>query len=69
MKVHGTNHQQMVELQRAILIRTQEEQRYAKIIEYAARLRKQYAASMQQARTERNRRLENNKGQNIDIDC
>lgn len=69
MKVHGTNHQQMVELQRAILIRTQEEQRYAKIIEDAARLRKQNAASMQQARTERNRRLENNKGQNIDIDC
>ena len=69
MKVHGTNHQQMVELQRAILIRTQEEQHYAKIIEDAARLRKQNAASMQQARTERNRRLENSKGQTIDIDC
>jgi hypothetical protein len=69
MKVHGTNHQQMVELQRAILIRTQEEQRYAKIIEDAARLRKQNAANLQQARTERNSRLENNKGQNIDIDC
>lgn len=69
MKVHGTNHQQMVELQRAILIRTQEEQRYAKIIEDAARLRKQNAANLQQARTERNSRLENNKGQNIDLDC
>ena len=69
MKVHGTNHQQMIELQRAILIRTQEEQRYAKIIEDAARLRKQNAANLQQARTERNSRLENNKGQNIDLDC
>ena len=69
MKVHGTNHQQMVELQRAILIRTQEEQRYAKIIEDAARLRKQNVARLQQARTERNRRLENSKGQNIDLDC
>lgn len=69
MKVHGTNHQQMIELQRAIIIRTQEEQRYAKIIEDAARLRKQNAANLQQARTERNSRLENNKGQNIDLDC
>lgn len=69
MKVHGTNHQQMVELQRAILVRTHEEQHYAKILEDAARLRKQNAASMQQARTERNRRLENSKGQTIDIDC
>ena len=69
MKVHGTNHQQMVELQRAILIRTQEEQRYAKIVEDAARLRKQNVARLQQARTERNRRLENSKGQNIDLDC
>ena len=69
MKVHGTNQQQMIELQRAILIRTQEEQRYAKIIEDAARLRKKNAANLQQARTERNRRLENSKGQTIDIDC
>jgi hypothetical protein len=69
MKVHGTNHQRMVEMQRAILVRTQEEQRYAKIVEDAARLRKQNAASMQQARTEQNRRLENSKGQTIDIDC
>lgn len=69
MKVHETNHQRMVEMQRAILVRTQEEQRYAKILEDAARLRKQNAASMQQARTERNRRLENSKGQTIDIDC
>ena len=69
MKVHGTNHQRMVEMQRAILVRTQEEQHYAKIVEDAARLRKQNAASMQQARTERNRRLENSKGQTIDIDC
>jgi hypothetical protein len=69
MKVHGTNHQRMVEMQRAILVRTQEEQRYAKILEDAARLRKQNAASLQQARTERNRRLENSKGQTIDIDC
>jgi hypothetical protein len=69
MKVHETNHQRMVEMQRAILVRTQEEQRYAKIVEDAARLRKQNAASMQQARTERNRRLENSKGQTIDIDC
>jgi hypothetical protein len=69
MKVHETNHQRMVEMQRAILVRTQEEQHYAKIVEDAARLRKQNAASMQQARTERNRRLENSKGQTIDIDC
>jgi hypothetical protein len=69
MKVHETNHQRMVEMQRAILVRTQEEQRYAKILEDAARLRKQNAASLQQARTERNRRLENSKGQTIDIDC
>ena len=69
MKVHGTNHQQMVELQRAILVRTHEEQHYAKILEDAARLRKQNAANLQQARTERNSRLENGKGQNIDIDC
>ena len=69
MKVHETNHQRMVEMQRAILVRTQEEQHYAKILEDAARLRKQNAASMQQARTERNRRLENSKGQTIDIDC
>jgi hypothetical protein len=69
MKVHGTNHQRMVEMQRAILVRTQEEQHCAKILEDAARLRKQNAASMQQARTERNRRLENSKGQTIDIDC
>jgi hypothetical protein len=69
MKVHETNHQRMVEMQRAILVRTQEEQRYAKIVEDAARLRKQNAASLQQARTERNRRLENSKGQTIDIDC
>jgi hypothetical protein len=69
MKVHETNHQRMVEMQRAILVRTQEEQHYAKILEDAARLRKQNAASLQQARTERNRRLENSKGQTIDIDC
>jgi len=69
MKVHETNHQRMVEMQRAILVRTQEEQHYAKIVEDAARLRKQNAASLQQARTERNRRLENSKGQTIDIDC
>ena len=69
MKVHETNHQRMVEMQRAILVRTQEEQRYAKIVEDVARLRRQNAASMQQARTERNRRLENSKGQTIDIDC
>ena len=69
MKVHETNHQRMVEMQRAILLRTQKEQHYAKILEDAARLRKQNAASLQQARTERNRRLENSNGQNIDIDC
>jgi len=69
MKVHEANHQRMVEMQRAILVRTQEEQHYAKIVEDAARLRKQNAASLQQARTERNRRLENSKGQTIDIDC
>jgi len=69
MKVHEANHQRMVEMQRAISVRTQEEQHYAKIVEDAARLRKQNAASMQQARTERNRRLENSKGQTIDIDC
>jgi len=69
MKVHEANHQRMVEMQRAILVRTQEEQHYAKILEDAARLRKQNAASLQQARTERNRRLENSKGQTIDIDC
>jgi len=69
MKVHETNHQRMVEMQRAILLRTQKEQHYAKILEDAARLRKQNAASLQQARTERNRRLENSKGQTIDIDC
>jgi hypothetical protein len=69
MKVHETNHQRMVEMQRAILVRTQKEQHYAKILEDAARLRRQNAASLQQARTERNRRLENSKGQTIDIDC
>jgi len=69
MKVHETNHQRMVEMQRAILLRTQKEQHYAKILEDAARLRKQNAASLQQARTEQNRRLENSKGQTIDIDC
>lgn len=69
MKVHETNHQRMVEIQRAILVRTQKEQHYTKILEDAARLRKQNAASLQQARTERNRRLENGNGQNIDIDC
>jgi hypothetical protein len=69
MKVHETNHQRMVEMQRAILVRTQEEQHYAKIVEDAARLRRQNDASLQQARTERNRRLENSKGQTIDIDC
>ena len=69
MKVHGTNHQRMVEIQRAALVRTHQAQRYAKILEDAARLRKQNAASLQQARTERNRRLENGNGQNIDIDC
>lgn len=69
MKVHDTTHQRMVEIQRAILIRTQEEQHYAKILEDVARLRKQNAARLQQARTERNKRLENGNGQNIDIDC
>lgn len=69
MKVHDTTHQRMVEMQRAILIRTQEEQHYAKILEDVARLRRQNAARLQQARTERNRRLENSKGQTIDIDC
>jgi len=79
MKVHDTTHQRMVEMQRAILIRTQEEQHYAKIVEDATRLCKQNADSLQQAkierdrrlekRTERNRRLENSNGQNIDIDC
>ena len=69
MKVHETNHQRMVEIQRAALVRTHKEQHYAKIVEDAARLRKQNAASLQQARTERNRRLENGNGQNIDIDC
>jgi hypothetical protein len=69
MKVHETNHQRMVEMQRAILVRTQKEQHYAKILEDAARLRRQNDASLQQARTERNRRLENSKGQTIDIDC
>ena len=69
MKVHETNHQRMVEIQRAILVRTQKEQHYTKILEDAARVRKQNAASLQQARTERNRRLENGNGQTIDIDC
>jgi hypothetical protein len=69
MKVHDTTHQRMIEMQQAALVRTHKEQHYAKIVEDVARLRRQNAASLQQARTERNRRLENSNGQNIDIDC
>ena len=69
MKVHNTTHQRMLEMQQAALVRTQKEQHYTKILEDAARVRKQNAASLQQARTERNRRLENGNGQTIDIDC
>jgi hypothetical protein len=69
MKVQGINHQQMVELQRAALVRTNEEHRHLKEVENTNRLRKQADIRLQELRTERNRRLGNVKGQNVDIDC
>lgn len=69
MKVQGINHQQMLELQRSTLVRTNEERRHNKTIEDMNRLRKEADIKLQELRTERNRRLGNTKGQNIDIDC
>ena len=69
MNVQGINHQQMLELQRSTLVRTNEERRHNKTIEDMNRLRKEADIKLQELRTERNRRLGNTKGQNIDIDC
>ena len=69
MKVQGINHQQMLELQRSTLVRTNEERRHNKTIEDMNRLRKEADIKLQELRTERNRRLGNVKGQNVDIDC
>jgi len=69
MKVQGIDHQQMLELQRAALVKTNQEHRHNKEVEYINRLRKQSDIKMQELRTERNRRLGNVKGQNVDIDC
>ena len=69
MKVQGIDHQQMLELQRAALVRTNQEHRHNKEVEDINRLRKQADIRMQELRTERNKRLGNVKGQNVDIDC
>jgi hypothetical protein len=69
MKVQGIDHQQMLELQRAALVRANEERRHNKNIEDMNRLRKEADIKLQELRTERNRRLGNVKGQNVDIDC
>jgi hypothetical protein len=69
MKVQGIDHQQMLELQRSTLVRTNEERRHNKTIEDMNRLRKEADIKLQELRTERNRRLGNVKGQNVDIDC
>jgi len=69
MKVQGIENQQMLELQRSTLIRANEERRHNKEVENINRLRKQTDIKMQELRTERNRRLGNVKGQNVDIDC
>jgi hypothetical protein len=69
MKVQGIDHQQMLELQRAALVRTNQERHHNKNIEDMNRLRKEADIKLQELRTERNRRLGNVKGQNVDIDC
>ena len=69
MKVQGIDHQQMIELQRAALVRTNQERHHNQNIEDINRLRKQADVKMQELRTERNRRLGHVKGQNVDIDC
>jgi hypothetical protein len=69
MKVQGIDHQQMLELQRAALVRTNQERHHTKNIEDMNRLRKEADIKLQELRTKRNRRLGNVKGQNVDIDC
>jgi protein tyrosine/serine phosphatase len=69
MKVQGIDHQQMLELQRAALVRTNQERQHNQNVEDINRLRKETDIKMQELRTERNRRLGNVKGQNVDIDC
>jgi hypothetical protein len=69
MKVQGIDHQQMLELQRAALVRTNQERHRNQNVEDTNRLRKQSDIRTQELRTERNRRLGNVKGQNVDIDC
>ena len=69
MKVQGISHEQMLELQRAALVRTNQERQHNQNIEDTNRLRKQADIKLQELRTERNRRLGNIKGQNVDIDC
>jgi hypothetical protein len=69
MKVQGISHQQMVELQRAAMVKTNQEHRHQQMVEENNRLRRLNDIRMQELRTARNRRLGNTKGQNVDIDC
>lgn len=69
MKVQGINPQQLVALQRAVLIRTHEEERYRKIGEDTKKIHKDIDIRNQELRTEANRRLGRSRGQNIDIEC
>lgn len=69
MKVQGINSQQLVELQRAAVIRTHEEERYRKIVEDTKKIIKGIDTRNQELRTEANRRLGRSKGQNVDIEC
>lgn len=69
MKISRVEHQQMVEAQRVYMQSLHKEQHYQQVVEESKRVRKVQDIEDQTLRIERNKRLGNTKGQNVDIDC
>jgi hypothetical protein len=69
MKINRVEHQQMVEAQRVYTQNLQKEEHYRKVVDENKRIRKTQDIVDQARRTERNKRLGNDKGRNVDIDC
>jgi hypothetical protein len=69
MKINRVEHQQMVETQRVYSQNLQKEEHYRTVVDENKRIRKTQDIVDQARRTERNKRLGNDKGHNVDIDC
>lgn len=69
MKINRVEYQQMVETQRVYTQNLQKEEHYQQVVEENKRIRKTQDIVDQARKTERNNRLGNDKGQNVDIDC